>query len=34
MAKQLDEWRGKQDDLLGRPEAIRRPVDHALKMKE
>jgi hypothetical protein len=31
MAKQLDDWRRKQDDLPGRPEAIRRLVDLGLK---
>jgi hypothetical protein len=34
MAKQLDEWRRKQDDLPGRPEAIRRLVDLGLKVKK
>jgi hypothetical protein len=33
MAKALDDWRRKQDDLPGRPEAIRRLVDIALKVK-
>jgi hypothetical protein len=33
MAKQLDDWRRKQDDLPGRPEAIRRLVDLGLKAK-
>jgi len=33
MAKQLDDWRRKQDDLPGRPEAIRRLVDLGLKKK-
>jgi len=33
MAKELDDWRRKQDDLPGRPEAIRRLVDGALKGK-
>jgi hypothetical protein len=30
MAKQLDDWRRKQDDLPGRPEAIRRLVELGL----
>src|SRR5271156_5881043 len=30
MAKQLDDWRRKQDDLPGRPEAIRRLVEIGL----
>jgi hypothetical protein len=33
MAKALDDWRRKQDDLPGRPEAIRRLVDLGLKAK-
>ena len=33
MAKQLDDWRRNQDDLPGRPEAIRRLVELGLKMK-
>jgi hypothetical protein len=33
MAKQLDDWRRKQDDLPGRPEAMRRLVDLGLKAK-
>jgi len=33
MAKQLDDWRRKQDDLPGRPEAIRRLVEFGLKVK-
>ena len=33
MAKALDDWRRKQDDLPGRPEAIRRLVEIALKAK-
>jgi hypothetical protein len=33
MAKQLDDWRRAQDDLPGRPEAIRRLVDLGLKVK-
>lgn len=31
--KHIDEWRRKQDDLPGRPEAIRRLVDLGLKAK-
>ena len=31
--KQLDDWRRKQDDLPGRPEAIRRLVEIGLKAK-
>ena len=34
MGKQLDDWRRKQDDLPGRPEAIRRLVDLGLKVKK
>ncbi|MGF6433483.1 hypothetical protein [Bradyrhizobium elkanii] len=33
MAKALDDWRRKQDDLPGRPEAIRRLVEIGLKSK-
>ena len=33
LGKQIDDWRRKQDDLPGRPEAIRRLVEQALKMK-
>jgi hypothetical protein len=33
MAKELDDWRRKQDDLPGRPEAIRRLVEIGLKAK-
>ncbi|SHM37542.1 hypothetical protein [Bradyrhizobium lablabi] len=33
MAKQLDDWRRKQDDLPGRPEAIRRLIELGLKSK-
>jgi len=33
MAKQLDDWRRNQDDLPGRPEAIRRLVELGLKAK-
>jgi hypothetical protein len=33
MAKQLDDWRRRQDDLPGRPEAIRRLVEFGLKAK-
>jgi hypothetical protein len=29
----IDDWRRKQDDLPGRPEAIRRLVDLGLKVK-
>lgn len=31
MAKALDDWRRRQEDLPGRPEAIRRLVEQALK---
>jgi hypothetical protein len=34
MAKQLDDWRRAQDDLPGRPEAIRRLVELGLKAKK
>jgi hypothetical protein len=34
MAKQLDDWRRNQDDLPGRPEAIRRLVELGLKAKK
>jgi len=34
MAKALDDWRRRQDDLPGRPEAIRRLVEQALKGKK
>jgi hypothetical protein len=34
MAKQLDDWRRKQEDLPGRPEAIRRLVELGLKVKK
>jgi hypothetical protein len=34
MAKQLDDWRRKQEDLPGRPEAIRRLVEIGLKAKK
>jgi hypothetical protein len=34
LAKQPDEWRRKQDDLPGRPEAIRRLVELGLKGKK
>jgi hypothetical protein len=34
MAKQLDDWRRKQDDLPSRPEAIRRLCEIALKVKK
>jgi hypothetical protein len=33
MAKQLDDWRRKQEDLPGRPEAVRRLVELGLKVK-
>ena len=33
MAKQLDDWRRRQEDLPGRPEAIRRLVEIGLKVK-
>jgi hypothetical protein len=33
MAKELDDWRRKQGDLPGRPEAIRRLVELGLKAK-
>ena len=33
MAKQLDDWRREQDDLPGRPEAIRRLVELGLRAK-
>jgi hypothetical protein len=33
MAKQLDDWRRLQDDLPGRPEAIRRLVELGLRAK-
>ena len=31
--KEVDDWRRKQDDLPGRPEAIRRLVELGLKVK-
>ena len=34
MAKQLDDWRRKQEDLPGRPEAIRRLVELGLKARK
>lgn len=34
MANALDDWRRKQDDLPGRPEAIRRLVELGLKAKK
>jgi hypothetical protein len=34
MAKLLDDWRRKQEDLPGRPEAIRRLVELGLKAKK
>jgi hypothetical protein len=33
MAKRIDAWRRRQDDLPGRPEAIRRLVKLGLKAK-
>jgi hypothetical protein len=33
LAKALDDWRRKQDDLPGRPEAIRRLIEMGLKGK-
>jgi hypothetical protein len=33
MAKEIDDWPRKQDDLPGRPEAIRRLVGLGLKAK-
>jgi hypothetical protein len=33
MARMLDDWRRKQDDLPGRPEAIRRLVELGLEVK-
>jgi hypothetical protein len=33
MGTRLDDWRRKQDDLPGRPEAIRRLVELGLKAK-
>jgi len=33
LAKQLDDWRREQDDLPGRPEAIRRLVELGLRAK-
>ena len=33
MAKQLDDWRRKQEDLPGRPEAIRRLIGMGLQSK-
>ena len=33
MAKALDDWRRKQDDLPGRPEAVRRLVEIGLKAR-
>jgi hypothetical protein len=34
LAKPLDVWRRQQDDLPGRPEAIRRLVEIGLKVKQ
>jgi hypothetical protein len=33
LAKQIDDWRRKQEDLPGRPEAIRRLAELGLKAK-
>jgi hypothetical protein len=33
LAKQIDDWRRGQDDLPGRPEAIRRLVELGLRKK-
>jgi len=33
LAKALDDWRRRQDDLPGRPEAIRRLVELGLRAK-
>lgn len=33
LAKAIDDWRRRQDDLPGRPEAIRRLVEKGLKAK-
>jgi hypothetical protein len=34
IARQLDDWRRKQEDLPNRPEAIRRLVELGLKVKK
>ena len=34
LVKALDDWRRKQDDLPGRPEAIRRLVEIGLKARK
>jgi hypothetical protein len=34
MAKELDDWRRKQDDLPSRPEAVRRLIALGLKGKK
>jgi hypothetical protein len=34
MAKQVDDWRRIQDDLPGRPEAMRRLIALGLKVKQ
>jgi len=34
LLKRLDEWRRRQPDLPGRPEAIRRIVDQALSSSD
>ncbi|OAF06679.1 hypothetical protein AYJ54_19345 [Bradyrhizobium centrolobii] len=33
LAKQIDDWRRQENDLPGRPEAIRRLVEIGLKVK-
>jgi hypothetical protein len=33
LGREIDDWRRKQDDLPGRPEAIRRLVELGLKTK-
>jgi hypothetical protein len=33
LAKQIDDWRREQEDLPGRPEAVRRLVELGLKEK-
>jgi hypothetical protein len=34
LAKPLDDWRRRQDDLPGRPEAIRRLIELGLRAKK
>jgi metal-responsive CopG/Arc/MetJ family transcriptional regulator len=34
LAKLVDDWRRKKEDLPGRPEAIRRLIEQALKSKK